>query len=58
MVWQPEPGVEVLLDTRDRQMRDFTVCGLRWLDSNGEHQQIVRRYDTTGQLESLSDVWP
>ena len=58
VVWQPEPGVEGLLDTRDRQMSDFTVCGLRWLDSNGEHQQIVRRYDTTGQLESLSDVWP
>ena len=58
VVWQPEPGVEVLLDARDRQMSDFTICGLRWLDSNGEHQQIVRRYDTTGHLESLSDMWP
>jgi hypothetical protein len=58
LIWQPEPGVEVLLDARDRQMGDCTTCGLRWLDANGQHQQIVRRYDSTGQLESLSDVWP
>ena len=58
LIWMPEPGVEVLVDPRDRQMSDCTVCGLRWLDVNGQHQQIVRRYDNTGQLESLSDRWP
>ena len=58
VIWQPERGVEVLLDARDRQMGDCTACGLRWLDANGQHQHIVRRYDRTGQLESLSDTWP
>jgi hypothetical protein len=58
LIWMPEPGVEVLLDARDRQMNDCTACGLRWLDANGQQQQIMRRYDNTGQLESLSDLWP
>ena len=58
VIWKMEPGVEILLDARDRQMNDCTACGLRWLDANGHHQQIVRRYDRTGHLESLSDVWP
>ncbi|MDB4651270.1 DUF3598 family protein [Synechococcus sp. AH-551-E05] len=57
-IWQPESGVEILLDARNRQMNDFTACGLRWLDSTGQYQQIVRRYDTTGTLESLSEAWP
>ena len=55
MIWQPEPNVELLLDTRDRHMGDNTVCGLRWISPEGETRQIVRRYDKNGYLEPLSD---
>ena len=55
MIWQPEPNVELLLDTRDRHMGDNTVCGLRWINPEGETRQIVRRYDKNGYLEPLSD---
>jgi hypothetical protein len=56
MIWQPEPNVELLLDTRDRHMGDNTVCGLRWINPEGETRQIVRRYDKNGYLEPLSEL--
>ena len=59
VIWQPEPNVELLLDARDRQMGDATACGLRWITSQGQTHQIVRRYDANGYLEPLSDadIW-
>ena len=59
MIWQPEPNVELLLDARDRHMGDNTVCGLRWVNPQGQINQIVRRYDANGYLESLpeADIW-
>ena len=59
VIWQPEPNVELLLDARDRHMGDNTVCGLRWVNPQGQINQIVRRYDANGYLESLpeADIW-
>ena len=58
MIWRPEAGVELLLDTRDRQTGDATACGLRWSLSDGSVRQMVRRYDGNGDLLSLSSAWP
>ena len=57
-IWTPEPGVELLLDTRVRQSGDATACGLRWHHPGGETHQIVRRYDAQGQMQPLSEAWP
>lgn len=57
-LWRPEPDVELLLDTRQRSTGDATVCGLRWSGIEGEQRQIVRRYDTNGLLQPLTDTWP
>ena len=56
-VWAPEPGVELLLDSRVRQSGDATACGLRWSSPDGSTHQIVRRYDSQGQMQPLSDAW-
>ena len=58
MIWQPEAGVELLLDARDRQTGDATACGLRWSLADGSVRQMVRRYDGNGSLLSLSPEWP
>ena len=58
MIWQPEAGVELLLDARDRQTGDATACGLRWSLADGIVRQMVRRYVGNGSLLSLSPVWP
>ena len=58
MIWQPEAGVELCLDTRDRQAGEATLCGLRWRDQCGRVRQIVRRYDVNGLLEPLASDWP
>lgn len=52
-IWQPEPGVQLLLDSRDRQTGDATACGMRWVQPDHSTAQIVRRYDSRGQLEEL-----
>lgn len=59
VIWEPEPNVELMLDARDRQMGDATVCGLRWTNINGQSHQIVRRYDVNGYLKPLAvpDLW-
>ncbi len=57
-IWTPEPGVELLLDTRSRQSGDATACGLRWSSPEGSTRQIVRRYDGRGQMQPLSEAWP
>ena len=57
MIWNPEPGVELFLDPRDRQQGDITGCGIRWCDHNGTTHQIMRQYNTTGALCPLSDSW-
>lgn len=54
-LWRPEPNVELLLDTRQRSTGDSTVCGLRWVGIEGEERQMVRRYDTNGMLQPLSE---
>mgnify|MGYP003326391947 CR=1 FL=1 len=57
-IWQPEPDVELLLDSRDRQMGDATCCGLRWFGSHGGSTSMVRRYGSDGTLHPISDAWP
>lgn len=57
-IWQPEPGVQLLLDARDRQTGDATACGMRWLQADGSTAQIVRRYDSRGQVLPLDSTWP
>ena len=57
-IWQPEPGVQLLLDGRDRQTGDATACGMRWVQPDQSTAQIVRRYDTRGQLEELDPGEP
>jgi hypothetical protein len=56
-VWAPEPGVELLLDSRVRQSGDATACGLRWSSPDGSNHQIMRRYDSQGQMQPLSEAW-
>ena len=56
-IWQPEPGVQLLLDCRDRQTGDATACGMRWVQADHGTAQIVRRYDTRGQLVELDPSW-
>ncbi len=58
VIWEPEDGVELLLDQRDRQTGDATACGLRWTLPGGIVRQMVRRYDTQGGLLPLSPAWP
>ncbi len=58
LIWEPEEGVELLLDQRDRQTGDATACGLRWTLPDGTVRQMVRRYDTKGDLLPLSQAWP
>ena len=58
VIWEPEQGVELLLDQRDRQSGDATACGLRWTLAGGIVRQMVRRYDTQGGLLPLSPAWP
>lgn len=57
-IWRPEPGVELLLDARDRHSGDATACGMRWITPDGSTAQIVRRYDSHGQLEEIHPSWP
>ncbi len=57
-LWHPEPGVELLLDTRARQSGDATACGIRWRHPGGDVLQVVRRYDEGGQLLPLETTWP
>ena len=57
LIWNPEPGVELFLDPRDRQQGDITGCGIRWCDHNGTTHQILRQYNTAGALCPLSDSW-
>ncbi|MGC6482222.1 MAG: DUF3598 family protein [Synechococcus sp.] len=52
-IWQPEPGVQLLLDCRDRQSGDRSVCGMQWTAADGSTAQILRCYDHQGQLEEL-----
>ena len=56
-IWHPEPGVQLLIDSRDRQMGDATACGMRWVQADHGMTQIVRRYDTRGQLAELAPCW-
>ena len=58
MIWEPEEGVELLLDPRDRQAGDATACGLRWTLPDGTVRQMVRRYGANGGLLPLSQAWP
>ena len=57
LIWQPEAGVELFLDPRDRQQGDITGCGIRWRDQNGITHQILRQYNAAGTLSPLSDHW-
>ena len=57
-LWTPEPGVDLLIDSRQRQMGDATCCGLRWAHPNGETSTIVRRYGADGMLQPIDDAWP
>ena len=50
--------MQLLLDARDRQTGDATACGMRWLQADGSTAQIVRRYDSRGQLLPLESTWP
>ena len=56
-IWQPEPGVELFIDPRDRQQGDITGCGIRWCDQDGITHQILRQYNAEGALSPLSDSW-
>ena len=58
LIWEPEEGVELLLDQRDRQAGDATACGLRWTLADGTVRQMVRRYGANGGLLPLSQAWP
>lgn len=58
VIWEPEQGVELLLDRRDRQIGDASACGLRWSLADGTVRQMVRRYDSDGSLRPLSQTWP
>ena len=57
LIWQPEPGVELFIDPRDRQQGEITGCGIRWCDHNGITHQILRQYDAAGALNPLADDW-
>ena len=57
LIWEPEPGVELFLDPRDRQQGDITGCGIRWRDHDGVTHQILRQYNEAGVLSPLADVW-
>ncbi len=57
-IWRPEPDVELLLDARHRVSGEATLCGMRWVEPNGDQQQIVRRYDSNGMLLTLTSSWP
>ena len=56
-LWQPEPGVELLFTSREREDVEQPVWGLRWRDHRGETHQIVRRYGRQRLLEPLSPQW-
>ena len=56
-IWHPEPGVQLLLDSRDRQTGDATACGMCWVQPDHSTAKIVRRYDTRGQLSELDSYW-
>ena len=57
LIWQPEPGVELFIDPRDRQQGDITGCGIRWRDHNGITHQILRQYNAAGALIPLAFSW-
>ena len=56
-IWQPEPGVELFIDPRDRQQGDITGCGIRWCDHHGITHQILRQYNAAGALTPLANEW-
>ena len=57
IIWQPELGVELIIDPRNREQGDATGCGIRWIDQNGNKLQILRQYNNAGLLTPRSDVW-
>ena len=57
LIWEPEPGVELYLDPRDRQQGDITGCGICWSDQNGIMHKILRQYNSDGVLCPLSESW-
>ena len=57
LIWQPEQGVELFIDPRDRQQGDITGCGIRWCDHHGITHQILRQYNAEGALSPLADNW-